>query len=82
VKKLGSFVARRARAHRDSAADDGSAPRSIAVRPARPTLPSRYVYAALAVILALSALAWLWPAAPELGPGETTLAKLEAAFLG
>jgi endonuclease YncB( thermonuclease family) len=79
VKKLGSLFAR-PRTLRDSAADDGSAPRSIAVRPEGPTPPSRYVYAALAFILALSAFAWLWPAStPKLGPGETTLAKRHGA---
>jgi endonuclease YncB( thermonuclease family) len=60
-------------------ADAGLGP-PIAVRPERPTPPSRYVYAALAVILALSALAWLWPASTaKLGPGETTVAKRNGA---
>jgi endonuclease YncB( thermonuclease family) len=76
VKELGSVLARRVREFRDRSANGGSAARAIAVRPERTTPPSRYVYAALAALLALSVLAWLWPnSKPKLGPGERAVAE-------
>ena len=70
VKELRS-LARRPRAVRvlrNSAEARRSAAKPYVGRE-RPTPPRRHVYAAFAVMLALSGMVWVWP---KLGPSETT----------
>ena len=58
------------RVHRDGRADGGSAARHGVQRPMP---PSRYVYAAFAVIFVLLAFVWLWPASKrEMAVAERT----------
>ena len=70
VKELGS-LARRSRGVRvlRNSEDRRRAAEPNAVGRERPTPPRRHVYAAFAVMLALSGMVWVWP---KLGPSETT----------
>ena len=70
VKELGS-LARRSRGVRvlRNSEDRRRAAEPDAVGRERPKPPRRHVYAAFAVMLALSGMVWVWP---KLGPSETT----------
>lgn len=63
VSQLGHLLAEKARAFRGQASDKAEAARARALAAARTTPPSRYAYAAIAGLLALSALVWMWPEA-------------------
>ena len=73
AKELGQVLAAKARDRRGTPLPKASPLKPVEASAERPLSPSRFVYAGIAGVLALSALAWMWPDA-EPKPGARTAA--------